>query len=519
MSAEATAGATPAPVRVLGRVPVHPALVALWPGLALWAANVDEVLPGDVLPTLWQPLVGVLVLWLVSALVLRSAHRGAIVASVGAATVLNAGRAFGGAPGTLAVVVTTVVLVGGALLAWKLPRTAMLPLTTILNVLGLTMVLLGLPAVLSTWGPGASSSLARPAALDVEGDVGGLAGRDIWYVIPDRYPRADTLADVFGYDNGPFVSWLEERGFQVAEGSLANYPKTAHSLAATWNMAPIEELVPDPPADGGDWQPLYDLLRDHRLGHILTDAGYEHVVLGTWWSPTATAATADRVLRVDTDSEFVSVFRTQTLWPALAGGDDDEEGDLSLRERNRRYSSYQLDTLDELARHRSQQPRFIQAHITVPHEPYVFDEDGSLVTAEEAAARGRTTNFTNQVTYLNRRLQDLIATLTAGPRDTWPVIVIQSDEGPHPRERTGPSYDWTTAPDEVLAEKLRTFSAILLPGSDVDLPEDLTGVDTWRHVLDAAIGTGLGPIEDPPVAVFPGEDHLYELVDVSDRVD
>ena len=71
----------------------------------------------------------------------------------------------------------------------------------------------------------------------------------------------------------------------------------------------------------------------------------------------------------------------------------------------------------------------------------------------------------------------------------------------------------------MLEEKLRTFSAILLPESDAELPEDLTGVNTWRYVLDAGLGTDLGPLPDPPIEVFPGEDHLYDLEDVSDRVD
>lgn len=508
----------PAPVRVLGRLPLHPVLVAAWPGLALWAANVDEVLPGEVWPTLWQPAVAAAVVWAVAAAVLRSVSRGAVVATVVALAVLNVGRLWGGAPGLLAIVVVAAVVVGGAVAAWRMPRSALLPLTTVLNVLAVTMAALSLPTVWSTWGPGASAAIATTAGL--EGEDGVVAGRDIFYVVPDRYPRADVLREVFDHDNGPFVSWLEDRGFQVADGALANYPKTAHSLAATWNMAPVDELVPDPPADGGDWQPLYALLRDHRLGRLLTDAGYEYVHVGTWWSPTATAASADRVLRVDTDSEFASVWRAQTLLPAIVDADDpDDDGDLTLRERNRRYSSYQLDELDRLARERSRQPRFVLAHVTVPHEPYVFDADGSLVTADQAAARSREENLVNQVEYLNTRLQDLVATLTSGPPDTWPVIVIQSDEGPHPEGRTGPSYDWTTAPDEVLEEKLRTFSAILLPESDAELPEDLTGVNTWRYVLDAGLGTDLGPLPDPPIEVFPGEDHLYDLEDVSDRVD
>lgn len=330
------------------------------------------------------------------------------------------------------------------------------------------------------------------------------------------------LETVFDFDNTPFLSTLEDRGFQVADRALANYPKTAHSLAATWNLATLDELIPDPPADGSDWKPLYDLLRDHRLGEILTDAGYEYTHLGSWFGPTATATSADRVLRVDTDSEFVTVWQTQTLLPAFERHEDDEaDGDDlgSIRDRMRRHSAYQLDQLDHLARQRSDAPRFILAHITLPHEPYVFGPDGSYVTMEEEVERTREENITNQVIYVNTRLQALVDDLLSGPPETWPVIVIQSDEGPHPEERLGPRYDWTTAPDAIVAEKLRTISAILLPGSDVELPEDLTGVDTWRYVLDAAIGTDFGPVDDPPIEVFPGEDHLYDLQDVSDRVD
>lgn len=511
-------GAPPAspsrPVQALGRLPVHPVLVAVWPALALWAANVDEVLPADVWPAVWIPAAVTAGAWLLAALGLRSWSRGALVASVGAAVFLNAGRLVGGGAGIAAVVVSAALLVGAVVVARRMTWAALVPTTAVINVLATTLVLLAVPALVAAWGPG--NSLGGAPADGSEGGQ-GLAGRDIWYIIPDRYPRADTLASVFDHDNSPFLSGLEERGFQVADRALANYPKTAHSLVATWNLATVEELIPDPPADGSDWQPLYRLLRDHRLGRILTDAGYEYIHLGSWFGPTATAASADRVLRVDTDSEFVTVWQTQTLLPAFQ--DDEAEEGGTLRDRQHRHSSYQLDQLDRLARQRSDQPRFILAHITLPHEPYVFGPDGEYVTREQQDARTREENITNQVIHLNTRLEALVAELLDGPPATWPVIVLQSDEGPHPAARTGPGYDWTTAPDEVVAEKLRTLSAILLPGSDVELPEDLTGIDTWRYVLDATVGTEFGPVADPPIKVFPGEDRLYDLHDVSDRIE
>ncbi len=501
-------------------MPVHPVLVALWPALTLWSANVGEVLPSDAWPAIWIPVAATLAGWFVAALGERDWSRGAIVASVGAAAFLNAGRVAGGGVGWVAVVVSAGLLVAAIVVAWRMPTSGLAPTTAVLNVLSATLVLVALPPVVAAWGPGADGARAIVAGDDVA-DADGLANRDIWYIIPDRYPRADTLETVFDFDNTPFLSGLEDQGFQVADRALANYPKTAHSLVATWNLTTLDELIPDPPADGSDWKPLYELLREHRLGRILTDAGYEYIHLGSWFGPTASAASADRVLRVDTDSEFVTVWQTQTLLPAFEQADDEDEGDDlgSIRDRMRRHSAYQLERLDHLARQRSDQPRFILAHITLPHEPYVFGPDGSYVTIEEERARTREENITNQVIYVNTRLEALIDELLSGPPATWPVIVIQSDEGPHPEDRVGPGYDWTTAPEDVLEEKLRTISAILLPGSDVELPEDLTGVDTWRYVLDATIGTDFGPIADPPIEVFPGEDHLYDLHDVSDRVD
>lgn len=506
----------PRPVQALGRLPVHPVLVAVWPALALWAANVDEVLPADVWPAVWIPVAATLGAWLLASLGLRSWSRGALVASVGAAVFLNAGRIVSGGVGAATVAVSVALVLAAVVVARRLTWTALVPTTAVLNVLAATLVLLALPALVSAWGPGSSRG-----GVAVDGAEGGqgLAGRDIWYIIPDRYPRADTLAQVFDYDNTPFLSALEQQGFQVADRALANYPKTAHSLVATWNLATVEELIPDPPADGSDWQPLYQLLRDHQLGRIVTDAGYEYVHIGSWFGPTATASSADRVLRVDTDSEFVTVWQTQTLLPAFEDEEADADDTGSIRDRMRRHSAYQLDQLDHLARQRSDQPRFILAHITLPHEPYVFGPAGEYVTEAQEDARTREENITNQVTYLNTRLQGLVDQLLDGPPETWPVIVLQSDEGPHPAIRTGPSYDWTTAPDEVLAEKLRTLSAILLPGADVELPEDLTGIDTWRYVLDATVGTDFGPVPDPPIEVFPGEDQLYDLHDVSDRIE
>jgi hypothetical protein len=502
-------------VRTLGRVALHPVLLAVHPALALWAGNAGEVRPGQVWPTLWLPTVLTLAVWAVAGVLLHGARRGALVAGAATVLALNAGRLGGASARIVAPLVTLVVVAAVVVVARRLGEDRLAPITAVGNVLAVVLVVLTLPAIVPT--PGGDGAAAGGAAAD-GGD--GVAGRDIWYVIPDRYPRADTLDEVFGFDNRPFLDHLEGLGFQVADASLANYPKTAHSLAATWNMAPLDELVPTPPTDGADWQPLYDLLGDAELGRVLTGAGYDYSHIGSWWAPTASSVSADTVLRPDGASdEFVSVWRSRTLFAPAPGDGGGGVAEVSFTERNRVFGEFALDQLDRLAAEPSDGPRFVLAHLTLPHPPYAFEADGAPATAAVVADRTREENFVAQLRFTNLRLTQLVDQLTSGPQEDWPVIVIQSDEGPHPAARTGPSYDWTTAPEAVLDEKLRTLSAILLPGTDVVLPEDLTGIDTWRRVLDATIGTDYGPVEAAPVEVFPGEGALYTWVDVRDRVD
>jgi hypothetical protein len=59
---------------------------------------------------------------------------------------------------------------------------------------------------------------------------------DIYYIILDGYPREDILQQTFGLDNSQFITWLEAKGFYVAECSQSNYSHTAPSMAATFNL-------------------------------------------------------------------------------------------------------------------------------------------------------------------------------------------------------------------------------------------------------------------------------------------
>ena len=59
----------------------------------------------------------------------------------------------------------------------------------------------------------------------------------------------DTLRDLYGYDNSPFLDFLRSKGFYVADKSVTNYPRTELSVASSLNMKYMNYLSKQMPPD------------------------------------------------------------------------------------------------------------------------------------------------------------------------------------------------------------------------------------------------------------------------------
>jgi len=88
-----------------------------------------------------------------------------------------------------------------------------------------------------------------PAASTIE--LPGSGGPDIFVVLLDGYPRADTLENDFGIDNAPFISSLENEGFVVDGDSRTNYMKTWLTITSLFHTQFVSGIpaFDDPPPD------------------------------------------------------------------------------------------------------------------------------------------------------------------------------------------------------------------------------------------------------------------------------
>ena len=359
-------------------------------------------------------------------------------------------------------------------LGWSWLRRLRRPLGRLPAALNFVSVLL-LGIALAQWIAGRD----HDATSDDPGVAQAVAARDapdIYFIVLDGYARADMLAEHYDYDNKPFLRRLEQRGFQVADASRANYGWTFLSLASTLNMDYLPGLLGDQldPAST-DREHAYRLLRDNRTAAFLRDRGYRYVHLQSTWGGTGSNPYAD-----DFRSCGSGLFRDDYL---LAVAEVSWLRALGTRASLDLASCHlqNLDTLAGLAREPG--PKFVFAHFVPPHHPYLFDREGRVLRNANLSNQFEFQKmlwedrkaYVDQLVFVSRKAEEAIDRLIADSHRP-PVILLLSDHGPNLRRGiSGADY---------IRLRLANLSAVRLPGAPADLlPEDVANVNLMRIVL------------------------------------
>ena len=383
-------------------------------------------------------------------------------------------------------------------------------LTRIFNIMGITLILISSVRTATQEIRIIARAQAPRADIEIETHGSG-SGRakslpDIYYIIFDTYADADTLKNVYGYDNSEFLEYLTGKGFYVASKSYANYAKTVLSLASSLNM----EYIDFPPDMIGE-APLHHMIKDNRVWRFLKSRGYKYIHLGAWYEATRRNKFADINYNYGLLPEFSMIlYKTTMLYPIGA-----KFGILDTHAEHWRRIPYKFKKMAEMPA--MEGPKFIFAHMIIPHDPYVFDSDGSYITREEAEKRDKKELYLNQVIFINEKVKPLVNKILS-ESDPRPIIIIQSDEGPVPLEYSRRSFKWATATTEELKEKTGILNVYYLPGVDKDvLYPEITPVNTFRLIFNSYFDADLELLPDK-IYGLARNSHLYKFIDITERV-
>ncbi|MGH2386537.1 MAG: hypothetical protein ACRDGB_16025, partial [Candidatus Limnocylindria bacterium] len=297
-------------------LPIHPLLAAAYPVVFLFATNAADQVALD---PIWTPLAmavgGAAGALAIAYILLRDWHRAALVATVLVAGFFGYGHAWNAAA---EIVDSQWLLIGawgllvgiGLFIAWRSAgwaRTATRALNLVaaiallLNAWSVAGAMVAIGAVDATSGDLSPLELTPPDPSDLP---------DVYNIVLDRYASSTALADTYDFDNEPFLTALEDRGFSVARHSHANYGKTPLSLGSSLSLEMLDaEALKAEAESGEDREPIHRVLRDHlAVPTALKELGYQYVHVGNWWTPSATNVDADRTFRYEGQDEFSSVL-------------------------------------------------------------------------------------------------------------------------------------------------------------------------------------------------------------------
>lgn len=256
---------------------------------------------------------------------------------------------------------------------------------------------------------------------------------DIFFIILDGYSGNKALKEKFDFDNSAFENELRHRGFHIVSDSRSNYNYTPFSTASILNMNYPELNMKT--KGQGNLNYSYRMIRDNLVVKFLEASGYTVYNYSIFDLAKQPAKNYDNILPVKTKLITAQTFLSR-LKKDIGGNIIMGKFRIKAVEKKFTYSYLQNNNnfirfTTDIAAQQQPSPKFVYAHLIMPHFPYYFDSQGRPFPYDSLTKESFITNKHNYIEYLqycNKQiLQFANDILSSSP--TPPVIIFLGDHG------------------------------------------------------------------------------------------
>lgn len=345
-----------------------------------------------------------------------------------------------------------------------------------------------------------SDSRLWPTALSKPAPRSGTKLPDIYFIVPDDYPRADVLRRYFRYDNSAFLGQLRARGFVVSGQARSPYSDSESNTAAALNMDYLSGLPRILGPKSQDVRPVKRLIQDNRGSRLLKGLGYRYVHLDT--DEVTFAGGNPRISPLAPPDSFANLWLRKSILSVIGGPLGFNES--ATNERFRHSIRSEFSALERVPQEAG--PKFVVFHTLLPHDPYIYSARGKAVSfpghGDQALGSKLGMRYLlAQLRYLDIKLLGAVDAILARSK-TRPIIVIQSDEG----FQADPATVGEAAMTDI---RVKGLSASYLPGvRGRAVPEPPNTVNTLRFVFNRYLGTRYPML---PTFSYPEGDLPYDF--------
>ncbi len=488
------------------KYPFHPFLFSIYPALALFSVNFQQVTLTIFIRPMFISLVLCAAIFLVINLLLKNLEKTGMIVSLFLLLFYSYGHLYHflessknlgqlGHHRFLLFFYLLIFVLGilGVIFIIK----DVLTITRLLNWVSISLIIISLVQILFTQGRVLiANEKVKRASINptVLHPPQGKPLPDIYYIVLDMHTRSDVLNQDYGYDETVFIKEMKNMGFFIAECSRSNYGETSESITSTLNLDYLDKIATDFKLTSNDAR--YSLLKQSFVRTNLQKLGYKTVAFETEypWSELEDSDYYISPTKSNLALQSISPFESMLIDTTVL---------LPYREYRNRLQIIEMAKLNhpwkehvELVKFNLKnlsevpiinEPKFVFSHILVPHVPFVFSGDGTIridpgfwegKNALPVDAIHEKEGYAGQVEFIDNQVLSIVQKIIANSSRP-PIIIIMGDHGFKQNERN------------------KILNAYYFPDGDYsELYPTISPVNSFRVIFDHFFGTNFGKIQD-----------------------
>jgi hypothetical protein len=252
---------------------------------------------------------------------------------------------------------------------------------------------------------------------------------NIYFIVFDALTSSRCLQEEFGYSSTELDSFLSKKGFYVVTNSKSNYPLTPYSIGSTLNFSYLADSLNNQEITANDFLQGVTTVSQNRLIPYLEAKGYKifNYSVFDFNKHPALSHTLFHNLpgNVIVQQTLPGRINKDLMWTFTYSDKDHEVKRKFLQE----YVYDKLDGLRSAAAEKGTGPKFVYTHLMLPHEPYLFNRDGTVkLDSPMYRPNNLKKDYLDQVIYTQQVVKNVIKTIF--DKDTLnKIIIVEGDHG------------------------------------------------------------------------------------------
>jgi hypothetical protein len=318
---------------------------------------------------------------------------------------------------------------------------------------------------------------------------------DIYHIIFDSHTNGLALKQYWNYEDDLYP-FLQSRGFFTVDSGYSNYISTPYSISSVFNLQYLEGAEPYLISTSENFFIGQRVFRQNAVYKFFERNNYDFSVFAQVQNEKLMLSTG--ILGVTPPTTWLRkqtmerIYLNPWVWQKIKKmGKDSNENPAPVIKSMQQFNTYNEQALNHIfsdcknanTRERDAKPLFSFTHILLPHDPYLYDENGVLVKSPQPD-NNNMSRYLGQLKYSNSLIKKITDCLL---KDTIrkKIIIIQGDHGyrHYTSARPGASFD--------------ALNAIYFYNKDYSgIRENMSHVNTYRIIFNKFFGTSLPMLED-----------------------